>query len=254
MPPPPPKKRNKHFKIFFLNFSNIKLLIEKVLHCITFLKVKHLLCLPGIDEISEDVYKGVEHSDSEESDKSDSSDSEYGSDDEPKSGQDDKNTVDDKNEKEPPKKKSKPSVATAEDKVNSTESAATAITATKGETSQKTSTSEPIAKDKPDMDSEKEPPEKLKAAPASPDSRKKPKGSEEAVQPASVDVDMDSDSERELVIDLGEEQAGKERKRNRKDSAAVTALKEHTASKPEGQISLMNQVWVKLLATSASCY
>ncbi|XP_016394342.1 protein kinase C-binding protein 1 isoform X4 [Sinocyclocheilus rhinocerous] len=191
----------------------------------------------GIDEISEDVYKGVEHSDSEESDKSDSSDSEYGSDDEQKSksGQNDKNTVDDKNEKEPPKKKSKPSVATGEDKDSSTESAATASTATKGETSQKTNTSEPIAKDKPGMDSEKEPPEKLKAAPASPDSREKPKGSEKAVQPATVDVDMDSDSERELVIDLGEEQAGKERKRNRKDSATVTALKEPTASKPEGK-------------------
>uniref|UniRef100_A0A9J8D2A0 Zinc finger, MYND-type containing 8 n=2 Tax=Cyprinus carpio TaxID=7962 RepID=A0A9J8D2A0_CYPCA len=162
----------------------------------------------GIDEISEDVYKGVEHSDSEESDKSVSSDSEYGSDDEQKSKscQDDKTVADDKNEKEPPKKKSKP---------------------------QKTSTSEPIAKDKPRMDSEKEPPEKLKAAPASPEPREKPKGSEEAVQPASVDEDMDSDSERELVIDLGEEQAGKERKRNRKDSAAVTALKEPTASKPE---------------------
>uniref|UniRef100_A0A8C1DB99 Zinc finger, MYND-type containing 8 n=1 Tax=Cyprinus carpio carpio TaxID=630221 RepID=A0A8C1DB99_CYPCA len=156
----------------------------------------------GIDEISEDVYKGVEHSDSEESDKSVSSDSEYGSDDEQKSKscQDDKTVADDKNEKEPPKKKSKPS---------------------------------PIAKDKPRMDSEKEPPEKLKAAPASPEPREKPKGSEEAVQPASVDEDMDSDSERELVIDLGEEQAGKERKRNRKDSAAVTALKEPTASKPE---------------------
>ncbi|XP_050978735.1 protein kinase C-binding protein 1 isoform X1 [Labeo rohita] len=189
----------------------------------------------GIDEISEDVYKGVEHSDSEESDKSDSSDSEYGSDDEQKSksGQDDKNAVD-KNEKEPSKKKSKPSVATGEDKDSSTDSSATASATTKGETVQKTSTPEPIAKDKPSVDSDKEPPEKLKAAPASPDSREKPKGSEEAVQPASVDVDMDSDSERELVIDLGEEQAGKERKRNRKDSA-VTALKENTASKTEGK-------------------
>uniref|UniRef100_A0A8C2J5H2 Zinc finger, MYND-type containing 8 n=1 Tax=Cyprinus carpio TaxID=7962 RepID=A0A8C2J5H2_CYPCA len=189
----------------------------------------------GIDEISEDVYKGVEHSDSEESDKSVSSDSEYGSDDEQKSKscQDDKTVADDKNEKEPPKKKSKPSAAAGEDKDSRAESAATASTTTKGETSQKTSTSEPIAKDKPRMDSEKEPPEKLKAAPASPEPREKPKGSEEAVQPASVDEDMDSDSERELVIDLGEEQAGKERKRNRKDSAAVTALKEPTASKPE---------------------
>ncbi|XP_048028669.1 protein kinase C-binding protein 1 isoform X2 [Megalobrama amblycephala] len=189
----------------------------------------------GIDEISEDVCKGVEHSDSEESDKSDSSDSEYGSDDEQKSKSDqDKNAADDKNEKEPPKKKLKPSVAAGEDKDSSTESAATASTATKGETSQK-STSDPIAKDKPGMDSEKEPPEKLKTAQASSDSREKPKSSEEAGQPASVDVDMDSDSERELVIDLGEEQAGKERKRTRKDSAAVTALKEPTASKSEGK-------------------
>ncbi|KAG1949353.1 protein kinase C-binding protein 1 isoform X3 [Pimephales promelas] len=191
----------------------------------------------GIDEISEDVYKGVEHSDSEESDKSDSSDSEYASDDEQKSksGQDCKNPVDDKNEKEPPKKKSKPLAAAGKDKDSSTETAATASIATKGETSQK-STSNPTAKDKPGMDSEKEPPEKQKAAQVSSDTREKPKGSsEEDGLPASVDVDMDSDSERELVIDLGEEQAGKERKRNRKDSATVTALKEPTAPKTEGK-------------------
>ncbi|XP_073772754.1 MYND-type zinc finger-containing chromatin reader ZMYND8 isoform X6 [Danio rerio] len=191
----------------------------------------------GIDEISEDVYKGVEHSDSEESDKSDSSDSEYGSEDEQKSknGQNNKTTAEDKKEKEPPKKKSKPSAAAGEDKDTSKESSATASTKAKAETGQKTSTPDLIAKDKSGMDSEKEPPEKLKAAPASPDAREKGKSSEEASQPASVDVDMDSDSERELVIDLGEEQAGKERKRSRKDSAAVTALKEPTASKSEGK-------------------
>uniref|UniRef100_A0A8C4P0Y6 Protein kinase C-binding protein 1 n=1 Tax=Dicentrarchus labrax TaxID=13489 RepID=A0A8C4P0Y6_DICLA len=56
----------------------------------------------GIDDISEDVYKGVDHSDSEDSDKSDSSDSEYLSDEEhkPKStAQDDK----DKAERKRPK-------------------------------------------------------------------------------------------------------------------------------------------------------
>uniref|UniRef100_A0A672SJV3 Zinc finger MYND-type containing 8 n=1 Tax=Sinocyclocheilus grahami TaxID=75366 RepID=A0A672SJV3_SINGR len=191
----------------------------------------------GIDEISEDVYKGVEHSDTEESDKSVSSDSEYASDDEQKSksGQDDKTVADDKNEKEPPKKKSKPSAAAGEGKDSSAESAVTASTTTKGETSQKTSTSEHITKDKPGMDSEKEPPEKLKAAPASPDSREKPKGSEEAMQPASVDEDMDSDSERELVIDLGEEQAGKKRKRNRKDSANSTVLSSSPTIKDPSQ-------------------
>lgn len=202
------------------------------------LKVKCLLCHTGIDEISEDVYKGVEHSDSEESDKSDSSDSEYGSEDEQKSknGQNKKNAADDKTDKEPPKKKSKPSAASGEDKDISKESGATASTTAKAETGHKTSTPDLIAKDKSGMDSQKEPPEKLKAAPASPDAREKAKSSEEASQPASVDVDMDSDSERELVIDLGEEQAGKERKRNRKDSAAVTALKEPTTSKSEGKI------------------
>ncbi|XP_051532698.1 protein kinase C-binding protein 1-like isoform X1 [Myxocyprinus asiaticus] len=190
----------------------------------------------GIDEISEDVCKGVVHSDSEESDKSDSSDSEYGSDDEQKSktGQDDKNTAEDKNTKEPPKKKAKLSMASSEDKDKSTELTANANMATKGETTHKSSPTDPIAKRKPGMDSQKEPPEKLKAAPASPDPRDKPKCSE-ARQPAPVDVDMDSDSERELVIDLGEEQVGKERKRNRKDAAAVTALKEPTDSKPEGK-------------------
>ncbi|XP_051967003.1 protein kinase C-binding protein 1-like isoform X2 [Xyrauchen texanus] len=191
----------------------------------------------GIDEISEDVYKGVEHSDSEESDKTDSSDSEYGSDDEQKSktGQDDKNTAEDKNTKEPPKKKAKLSVASSADKDKSTKSTANANVATKGETTHKSSPTDPIAKRKPGMDLEKEPPEKMKAAPASPDPRDKPKCSEEARQPAPVDVDMDSDSERELVIDLGEEHAGKKMKRNRKDAAAVTALKEPTASKPEGK-------------------
>ncbi|XP_056323904.1 MYND-type zinc finger-containing chromatin reader ZMYND8 isoform X1 [Danio aesculapii] len=190
----------------------------------------------GIDEISEDVYKGVEHSDSEESDKSDSSDSEYGSEDEQKSknGPNNKTATDDKKEKEPPKKRSKPSAA-GEDKDISNKSSAMASTTAKAETGQKTSTPDLIAKDKSGMDSEKEPPEKLKAAPASPDAREKGKSSEEASQPASVDVDMDSDSERELVIDLGEEQAGKERKRSRKDSAAVTTLKEPTASKSEGK-------------------
>uniref|UniRef100_A0AAR2ISM1 Protein kinase C binding protein 1, like n=1 Tax=Pygocentrus nattereri TaxID=42514 RepID=A0AAR2ISM1_PYGNA len=151
----------------------------------------------GIDEISEDVYKGVEHSDSDDSDKSDSSDSEYASDDEqkPKISQD--ACPDDKTEKEPPKKNISP------------------------------------VKEKSVVDSEKEVP---KAAPVSPSARDKSKATEEAKQSASVDVDMDSDSERELVIDLGEEPGGRERKRSRKDAAAVTALKETTASKTEGKL------------------
>lgn len=43
----------------------------------------------------------------------------------------------------------------------------------------------------------------------------------------------DSDSERELVIDLGEEQGGKDKKKGRRDN---TASKESSAGKPEGEI------------------
>ncbi|XP_065097560.1 MYND-type zinc finger-containing chromatin reader ZMYND8 isoform X4 [Paramisgurnus dabryanus] len=187
----------------------------------------------GINEISED---GVEHSDSEESDKSDSSDSEYASDDEQKSktSQDNKTAADGKNAKEPLKKKTKHSVAAVEDKESGTDSTTTTNTATKGKPIQKMNPADPIAKEKPGMESEKEPPEKLKDKVAMP-SPEKPKTSEEAGQPTSADVEMDSDSERELVIDLGEEHAGKERKRTMRDSAAVTALKEPTVSKPEGK-------------------
>ncbi|XP_057217891.1 MYND-type zinc finger-containing chromatin reader ZMYND8 isoform X2 [Triplophysa rosa] len=187
----------------------------------------------GIDEISEDVYKGAEHSDSEESDKSDSSDSEYATDDEQKSksNQENKTAADGKNAKESLKKKTKPSAVAGEDKDNSMESTTTTNTATKGEPTQTTNPVDPIAKE----ESEKEPPEKIKVAAASPDSREKPKTLKEDGPPAPVDVDMDSDSERELVIDLGEEQAGKERKRTRRDSAAVTALKEPAGSKADGK-------------------
>ncbi|XP_072522669.1 MYND-type zinc finger-containing chromatin reader ZMYND8 isoform X2 [Salminus brasiliensis] len=186
----------------------------------------------GIDEISEDVYKGVEHSDSEDSDKSDSSDSEYGSDDEQKPKSSQESSADDKTEKEPSKKKPKITPPAGENKDSSTEALGTSSTTTKGETLQKARASISPAKEKPLVESEKEVP---KTAPASPSPKDKPKTAEEARQPASVDVDMDSDSERELVIDLGEEPGGRERKRSRKDSAAVTALKEPTASKTEGK-------------------
>uniref|UniRef100_A0A4W4FI85 Protein kinase C binding protein 1, like n=1 Tax=Electrophorus electricus TaxID=8005 RepID=A0A4W4FI85_ELEEL len=157
----------------------------------------------GIDEISEDVYKGVEHSDSEDSDKSDSSDSEYASDDEqkPKSVQD--STTDNKTEKEPSKKKPKPSPPVSEDKDSSVEASGTPSMATK-------------VKEKPAIDLDKEASKAaLKVAPASPSARDKLKTAEESRQLASDDADMDSDSERELVIDLGEEPGGRERKRSK---------------------------------------
>uniref|UniRef100_A0A4W4FGA6 Protein kinase C binding protein 1, like n=1 Tax=Electrophorus electricus TaxID=8005 RepID=A0A4W4FGA6_ELEEL len=172
----------------------------------------------GIDEISEDVYKGVEHSDSEDSDKSDSSDSEYASDDEqkPKSVQD--STTDNKTEKEPSKKKPKPSPPVSEDKDSSVEASGTPSMATKGETPQRAGSSVSPVKEKPAIDLDKEASKAaLKVAPASPSARDKLKTAEESRQLASDDADMDSDSERELVIDLGEEPGGRERKRSLKD-------------------------------------
>uniref|UniRef100_A0A8C9ZSR0 Zinc finger MYND-type containing 8 n=1 Tax=Sander lucioperca TaxID=283035 RepID=A0A8C9ZSR0_SANLU len=147
----------------------------------------------GIDEISVDVYKGVEHSDSEDSDKSDSSDSEYASDEEQKTKDGRDAAPNDEAQKEPTKSKTAAGDATA-------------------------TASNASPKEKMSTDSEKESPEQTKAPPSSPGLREKAQVKEEAKQPVPVE---DSDSERELVIDLGEEQGGKNRRRSRKDNATV---------------------------------
>uniref|UniRef100_A0A669ENJ6 Zinc finger MYND-type containing 8 n=1 Tax=Oreochromis niloticus TaxID=8128 RepID=A0A669ENJ6_ORENI len=162
----------------------------------------------GIDEISVDVYKGVEHSDSEETDKSDSSDSEYGSDEEQKT----KNEQDTAPSEEPQKEPTKTNV---KDQPSPTGEAS--VTVSDAQTKEKTSS-----------EVEKENPEKSKAPPESPVPREKSQVKQETKQTVPVE---DSDSERELVIDLGEEQGGKERKRRRKDSATV---KDSTTGKVEG--------------------
>uniref|UniRef100_A0A8C7P4T2 Zinc finger, MYND-type containing 8 n=1 Tax=Oncorhynchus mykiss TaxID=8022 RepID=A0A8C7P4T2_ONCMY len=145
----------------------------------------------GIDEISEDVYKGVEHSDSEDSDKSDSSDSDASDEEQkPKAGKHTK--ANDKGEKDPSKRGSKDPLPPSINEVK-----------TKGPATNQ------------GVHSDKEPPEEAKAAPVSPASREKPQVKQEARQPSVVD---DSDSERELVIDLGEDQGGRDRKKSRKDS------------------------------------
>uniref|UniRef100_A0A8C7SZ73 Zinc finger, MYND-type containing 8 n=1 Tax=Oncorhynchus mykiss TaxID=8022 RepID=A0A8C7SZ73_ONCMY len=163
----------------------------------------------GIDEISEDVYKGVEHSDSEDSDKSDSSDSEYASDEEqkPKGGQ--HTEANDKGEKDTSKRGSKDPLPPIQNKEGKTEGPGPATaTATMGDAG---------------------PPEKAKAVPASLAPREKPQVKQEARQTSLVD---DSDSERELVIDLGEDQGGRDRKRTRKDAHAS---KDPPTNKTEGK-------------------
>uniref|UniRef100_A0A668AQV6 Zinc finger MYND-type containing 8 n=1 Tax=Myripristis murdjan TaxID=586833 RepID=A0A668AQV6_9TELE len=175
----------------------------------------------GIDEISEDVYKGVEHSDSEDSDKSDSSDSEYASDEEqkPKDGQD--AATNDKGQKESSKPVVKDQPSSSQDKEGKPDVPVTSKSAA-GDAAAAT-----VEKEKASTDSDRENPEKTKAAPASPVLKEKAQVKDEVRQPMLVE---DSDSERELVIDLGEEQGGKERKRGRRDTSTV---KEPTAGKPE---------------------
>lgn len=180
----------------------------------------------GIDEISVDVYKGVEHSDSEDSDKSDSSDSEYASDEEQKTKDGQDGAPKDEAQKEPTKSKVSDQPSPSQDK----EGKADTLMATESAAGDTTATvSDAPNKEKIGKDSEKENPEKTKALSASPGPREKSQVKEEAKQPVSVE---DSDSERELVIDLGEEHGGKDRKRNRKDN---TTGKESSAGKPEGK-------------------
>uniref|UniRef100_A0A8C7DQF2 Zinc finger MYND-type containing 8 n=1 Tax=Oncorhynchus kisutch TaxID=8019 RepID=A0A8C7DQF2_ONCKI len=184
----------------------------------------------GIDEISEDVYKGVEHSDSEDSDKSDSSDSEYASDEEqkPKGGQ--QTEANDKGEKDPSKRGSKDPLPPIQNKEGKTEGPGPATaTATMGDAGVPSTLSESLSKEKQGVTSDKEPPEKAKAVPASLAPREKPQVKQEARQTSLVD---DSDSERELVIDLGEDQGGRDRKRTRKDAHAT---KDPPTNKTEGK-------------------
>ncbi|XP_038865581.1 protein kinase C-binding protein 1-like isoform X6 [Salvelinus namaycush] len=180
----------------------------------------------GIDEISEDVYKGVEHSDSEDSDKSDSSDSDASDEEQkPKAGKHTK--ANDKGEKDSSKRGSKDPLPPSLNEVK-TKGPATA-TVTMGDVGAPSTLSESSSKENQGVHSDKDLPEEAKAAPVSPASREKPQVKQEARQPSVVD---DSDSERELVIDLGEDQGGRDRKKSRKDSRAT---KNPPANKTEGK-------------------
>ncbi|XP_029357998.1 protein kinase C-binding protein 1 isoform X9 [Echeneis naucrates] len=169
----------------------------------------------GIDEISVDVYKGVEHSDSEDSDKSETSDSEYASDDEQKTKDGQDAAPNDEAPKDPTKTKVKDQSSPRQDKEGKDDTLVPSESATADATSTALDTP---SNEKINSDSEKESPEKTKASPASPAPRDKAHVKEEAKQPVPVE---DSDSERELVIDLGEDQGGKDRKRSRKETATV---------------------------------
>uniref|UniRef100_A0A3Q2X0J7 Zinc finger, MYND-type containing 8 n=1 Tax=Haplochromis burtoni TaxID=8153 RepID=A0A3Q2X0J7_HAPBU len=161
----------------------------------------------GIGEISVDVYKGVEHSDSEETDKSDSSDSEYGSDEEQKT----KNEQDTAPSEEPQKEPTKTNVKDQPSPSNEEEGRADLLVATESAAGEASVTvSDAQTKEKTSSEVEKESPEKSKAPRESPVPREKSQVKQETKQTVPVE---DSDSERELVIDLGEEQGGKARRK-----------------------------------------
>uniref|UniRef100_A0A3B4BTT0 Protein kinase C binding protein 1, like n=1 Tax=Pygocentrus nattereri TaxID=42514 RepID=A0A3B4BTT0_PYGNA len=180
----------------------------------------------GIHEISDDVYQGVDHSDSDDSDKSDSSDSEYASeeDHEPKDGNQDNGI-----QKES-KKRLRPQSSQPQDS-----KAPLPATLEKA-------ASEPPAKKKPAGVLEKEPQEKPRTAQQELPQKEKPSAGQEGK--TTKNQDADSDSERELVIDLGEEQGGRERKRPKREtpSAPSSTTKDQAAVKAEGgQIALHPQ-------------
>lgn len=189
-----------------------------------------LLFLAGIDEISVDVYKGVEHSDSEDSDKSDSSDSEYASDEEQKTKEAEDAAPSDEAQKDSAKSKAKDQPSPSQEEGEADSHVASETTAGDGSAS----ASDAPTRAQASTGCEKESPEKTKAPPASPSLRERAHGKEEAKQAVPVE---DSDSERELVIDLGEEQGAKDRKRSRKDNASV---KEASAAKTEGESPTRN--------------
>ncbi|XP_034445581.1 protein kinase C-binding protein 1-like isoform X1 [Hippoglossus hippoglossus] len=174
----------------------------------------------GIDEISEDVYKGVDHSDSEDSEKSDSSDSEYLSDEEHKpkiSTQDDKDKAEKKRPKASTDRENKEGGTGPGDKV----------------------TIESLLKEKqgtngPDRDLQDKP-----RTPQSQPLADQPKAPEEGKGDSATSVtEQDSDSERELVIDLGDEHGGRDSKRARREPGASAAKtpKESNAAKLEGKL------------------
>uniref|UniRef100_A0A8C9JKI4 Zinc finger MYND-type containing 8 n=1 Tax=Panthera tigris altaica TaxID=74533 RepID=A0A8C9JKI4_PANTA len=144
----------------------------------------------GINEISEDVYTAVEHSDSEDSEKSDSSDSEYISDDEQKSKNEPEGAEDKEGsrvDKEPSAVKKKPKLANPVETKEELKS-----------TSPASEKADPgSVKEKASPQPEKDFSEKAKASPHP--AKDKLKGKDETDSP-TVHLGLDSDSESELTI------------------------------------------------------
>uniref|UniRef100_A0A672MXJ8 Microtubule-associated protein RP/EB family member 1-like n=1 Tax=Sinocyclocheilus grahami TaxID=75366 RepID=A0A672MXJ8_SINGR len=177
----------------------------------------------GINEISDNVFHGVEHSDSDDSDKSDSSDSEYMSEDEQKP----KNTNHNNSAHKDSKKRARPPSAQAQEQ--------DAVPSTAGGTpGGDKKSSDPQTKEKLSSGVEKDSQEKSK--PLQQTQKERSQSGQDA-RPAGSELDLDSDSERELVIDLGEEPGGREKKKAKRDtpSAPISTTKDQTSIKTDGR-------------------
>ncbi|KAB0400117.1 hypothetical protein E2I00_010785 [Balaenoptera physalus] len=202
----------------------------------------------GINEISEDVYTAVEHSDSEDSEKSDSSGSDSVSDEEQRS----KNEPEDAEDKEDARMDKEPSAVKKKPKLaNPTE--------TKEEL--KVSTSPASEKADPGLVKEKTSPQPEKdfsdkAKPSPHPTKDKLKGKDETDSP-TVHLGLDSDSESELVIDLGEDHSGREGRKNKKEpkepspKQEAVQQKEITQSPSTSTITLVTSTQSSPLVTNS---
>uniref|UniRef100_A0A8C3A2N9 Protein kinase C binding protein 1, like n=1 Tax=Cyclopterus lumpus TaxID=8103 RepID=A0A8C3A2N9_CYCLU len=172
----------------------------------------------GIDEISEDVYKGVDHSDSDDSEKSDSSDSEYLSDEEhkPKSSvQDDQDKADRKRPKANADGENKEGVPGKADKPTP-------------ELLQGASGPERGLQDKPRTP-------QLQPLADKPKAQDEGRAAAAAAAAATSAAEQDSDSERELVIDLGREENRRELPRRKlSKSPVLPSWKVRASGQPSG--------------------
>lgn len=184
----------------------------------------------GINEISEDVYTAVEHSDSEDSEKSESSDSEYVSDEEQKP----KNEPEDPEDKEGSRADKEASAIKRKPKPSN-----------QVEVKEEVKSNSPVgekvdpapAKDKASPEPEKDFAEKAKPSPHP--AKDKLKGKDETDSP-TVHLGLDSDSESELVIDLGEDPSGREGRKTKKEPK-VPSPKQDAIGKPPPSTPAGNQ-------------
>uniref|UniRef100_A0A2K5S1D9 Zinc finger MYND-type containing 8 n=1 Tax=Cebus imitator TaxID=2715852 RepID=A0A2K5S1D9_CEBIM len=178
----------------------------------------------GINEISEDVYTAVEHSDSEDSEKSDSSDSEYISDEEQKA----KNEPEDAEDKEGCQMDKEPSAVKKKPKPTNPVEIKEELKST-SPASEKADPGAVTVKDKASPEPEKDFTEKAKPSPHP--TKDKLKGKDETDSP-TVHLGLDSDSESELVIDLGEDHSGREGRKNKKEPKAPSPKQDVVGKAP----------------------